>query len=137
VSHDRYFLDSVVNRVLHIDRGSVSGYNGNYSYFRERSAPITPTQTLKSREPIGKQSYLDFKEQSKKKTRHKREIVSTRSKIADFEKELEKLEADIARTIPRHDWEALQRASSRKSEVENALIELMAQLEGLEGGESD
>lgn len=135
VSHDRYFLDSVVNRILHIDRGQVRAYNGNYSYFRDKSAPVAPTQIAKSKEPAGKQTYLDFKEQSRKKSKHKREVQSTRSKIADLERELSQLEADISLNIPRHDWEALQSASHRKGAIENQLIELMAHLESMEGAD--
>jgi hypothetical protein len=63
-------------------------------------------------------------------------MVSLRSKVADFEKELETLEADISFNIPRHDWEALQKASARKQDVENQLIEIMAQLEQMEAEEN-
>lgn len=136
VSHDRYFLDAVVNRVLHIDQGRVRSYNGNYSYFREKATPPPIQQGPKSKEAAGKQSYLELKEQSRKKTKQKRELQSLKSKIADYEKELEKLEADIAVNIPRHDWEALQKSSSRKQEVENQLIEMMAQLEQMEADEN-
>ncbi|MCD8051330.1 MAG: ABC-F family ATP-binding cassette domain-containing protein [Clostridiales bacterium] len=33
ISHDRYFLDRVVNRVIEIDRGKASFYAGNYSFY--------------------------------------------------------------------------------------------------------
>ncbi len=36
VTHDRYFLDRVTNRILEIDRGSLRSYAGNYSYFLEK-----------------------------------------------------------------------------------------------------
>ena len=34
VSHDRYFLDRVVNQVWELDRGNLRSYRGNYSAFR-------------------------------------------------------------------------------------------------------
>ena len=37
VSHDRHFLDRVTTRTLHLDRGRVVGYSGNYSFFDEQS----------------------------------------------------------------------------------------------------
>jgi ATP-binding cassette subfamily F protein 3 len=37
VSHDRWFLDSVTKRTLHLDRGRVTSYSGNYSFFDEQS----------------------------------------------------------------------------------------------------
>lgn len=36
VTHDRYFLDRVTNRVLELDRGRVQGFNGNYAYYLEK-----------------------------------------------------------------------------------------------------
>ena len=38
VTHDRYFLDSVCNRIVEIDRGSIYSYETNYSGFLERKA---------------------------------------------------------------------------------------------------
>jgi len=33
VTHDRYFLDRVANRIIELDRGNLYSYTGNYSYF--------------------------------------------------------------------------------------------------------
>ncbi|MEM8716597.1 MAG: ABC-F family ATP-binding cassette domain-containing protein, partial [Cyanobacteria bacterium P01_G01_bin.4] len=38
ITHDRYFLDRVTNRILEIDRGDLYTYSGNYSYFLEKKA---------------------------------------------------------------------------------------------------
>ena len=37
VSHDRHFLDRVAKKTLHLDRGRLNGYSGNYSFFDEQS----------------------------------------------------------------------------------------------------
>jgi ATP-binding cassette, subfamily F, member 3 len=138
VSHDRFFLDKVVNRILHVADGGVKSYPGNYSYYREKiSSPVETTDSRREKDPKQKQAFIQFKEQSKQKTRHKRALVSARSKIADLEKELAELEEGIASGIPRHDWEKLQAASNRKQEVEDLLLGLMGELEELEGGTDD
>lgn len=36
VTHDRYFLDRVCNKIIELDRGEIFTYNGNYSYFLEK-----------------------------------------------------------------------------------------------------
>jgi ATP-binding cassette subfamily F protein uup len=36
VTHDRYFLDRVTNRILEIDRGRVQNFAGNYAYYVEK-----------------------------------------------------------------------------------------------------
>lgn len=38
ISHDRYFLDKVTNKILYLENGKIDVYYGNYSYFlREHS----------------------------------------------------------------------------------------------------
>ncbi|MGE4282784.1 MAG: ABC-F family ATP-binding cassette domain-containing protein [Clostridia bacterium] len=36
VTHDRYFLDRVANKIIELDRGNLYSYNGNYSLFLEK-----------------------------------------------------------------------------------------------------
>lgn len=38
ITHDRYFLDSVVNRIVEIDKGKLYSYNSNYLGYLERKA---------------------------------------------------------------------------------------------------
>ena len=40
VSHDRYFLDRIVNRVLDVELGTVESYSGNYTQFAEKKAQL-------------------------------------------------------------------------------------------------
>ncbi len=38
VSHDRYFMDKVVNTIYELSRTSIKKYHGNYSYYLQRKA---------------------------------------------------------------------------------------------------
>ncbi|MCM0647921.1 ABC-F family ATP-binding cassette domain-containing protein [Clostridium swellfunianum] len=38
ITHDRYFLDRIVNEIIELDRGSLYLYKGNYSTFLEKKA---------------------------------------------------------------------------------------------------
>lgn len=38
VTHDRYFLDQVCNRIVELEGGELFNYSGNYAYFLERKA---------------------------------------------------------------------------------------------------
>ncbi len=42
VSHDRYFLDRIADRILEVRDGEVFSYEGGYSEWRERRAAATP-----------------------------------------------------------------------------------------------
>ena len=49
VTHDRYFLDRVTNRILELDKGALYAYTGNYSAFLEGKA-LREEQALASEE---------------------------------------------------------------------------------------
>jgi ATPase subunit of ABC transporter with duplicated ATPase domains len=38
ISHDRYFLDNVVNRVMELEAGTTREFLGNYTYYVEQKA---------------------------------------------------------------------------------------------------
>ena len=44
VSHDRYFLDRVVTKVIEIENGNLRTYNGNYSAYAEKKAMLRDAQ---------------------------------------------------------------------------------------------
>jgi len=43
ITHDRYFLDRVTNRIIEIDRGDIYTYAGNYSYYLEKKLKSLPS----------------------------------------------------------------------------------------------
>lgn len=71
ISHDRDFLDGVVNVIVHIDECKLKRYSGNYSSFeRQRAAQIVLAQGMlekQQRKQAHLQSYIDrFKAQATK-----------------------------------------------------------------------
>ncbi|KRB91495.1 ATP-binding cassette domain-containing protein [Noviherbaspirillum sp. Root189] len=63
ISHDRDFLDGVVNVIVHIDERKLKRYSGNYSSFeRQRAAHMALTQAAaekQSRQRAHLQSFID------------------------------------------------------------------------------
>ncbi len=135
VSHDRYFLDRVVNRILAIDSGTMNAYDGNYSFYREKTeqTDLSP----RPRRQKSKDDYLAFKELSRARGRHKKQLLATKERIALLEQELKQLEHDLENSIPASDWEGLASATKRRTEIEEELLELMSELERLEGIDLD
>ena len=71
ISHDRDFLDEVVNVVVHIDERKLRRYSGNYSSFeRQRAAQLVLAQGMmekQMRQRAHLQSFIDrFKAQASK-----------------------------------------------------------------------
>ena len=50
VSHDRYFLDKIVSKVIEIDNGKVSSFSGNYSAYSEKY--MNQQQEIKHQEEV-------------------------------------------------------------------------------------
>ena len=58
ISHDRYFLDKVATKVIHLEFGRAMVYNGNYSYFVVESEKVyeaAMNQYEKQQQEIAKQ----------------------------------------------------------------------------------
>ncbi|MEM9005243.1 MAG: ABC-F family ATP-binding cassette domain-containing protein [Cyanobacteria bacterium P01_F01_bin.86] len=53
ITHDRYFLDKVTNRILEVDRGELYGYSGNYSYYLEKKAEIEASEVSSQKKHAG------------------------------------------------------------------------------------
>jgi ABC transport system ATP-binding/permease protein len=53
ITHDRYFLDRVTNRILEIDRGELYTYAGNYSYYLEKKALAEDSAVSSQRKHAG------------------------------------------------------------------------------------
>lgn len=129
VSHDRYFLDRVVDHLLVFEgRGNVSRYQGSYSEFMEETKQQIPVKAPKSESSAshGKQekskpkklSYKDQKEWEgiedriaaleERKERLEKEIMESGSdldKARDLYEEQNKVEGELKQAMER--WEEL------------------------------
>jgi ATP-binding cassette subfamily F protein uup len=53
ITHDRYFLDRVTNRIIEIDRGDIYTYSGNYAYYLEKKAEAEEAAASSQRKHAG------------------------------------------------------------------------------------
>jgi len=65
VTHDRYFLDRVTNRIIELDKGNLYSYEGNYSKFLELKSMREESEisTERKNKDCSVRSYLGFKEE--------------------------------------------------------------------------
>jgi ATP-binding cassette subfamily F protein 3 len=95
VSHDRYFLDHLVNKVFELKDGRIFDYPGNYSYFIEKRSQMAADVSLKdNRGEATSDKTLSLKD----KKRIEAEERNRLSKIKNaLKKELAAVEEKIAR----------------------------------------
>lgn len=92
ISHDRYFLDKVVNKIILLEKGKTIVYFGNYSYFVKEDERRTLAEFEKYK---NQQKQIEKMEESIKKLRSFGELEQNESffkRAKCIEKRLEKLE---------------------------------------------
>ncbi|AFY59406.1 ABC-F family ATP-binding cassette domain-containing protein [Synechococcus sp. PCC 6312] len=53
ITHDRYFLDRVTQRIVEIDRGELFAYDGNYAYYLDKKAEAEESAASSQRKHSG------------------------------------------------------------------------------------
>lgn len=81
ITHDRYFLDNVANKIVELDRKQLFSYKGNYSYFLEKKAEREQTEAAEA----GKARQLMKKELEWLRRQPKARGTKSRSRIDAFE----------------------------------------------------
>ena len=92
ISHDRYFLDKVVNKIILLEKGKTIVYFGNYSYFVKEDERRTLAEFEKY---TNQQKQIEKMKESIKKLRSFGELEQNESffkRAKCIEKRLEKLE---------------------------------------------
>lgn len=92
ISHDRYFLNTVVDKILVLDSEGITEYLGNYDYYMEKKKQALEMNTVEAVEEKTKTQLKD----EKRKEREQREIEKkARVRRQNIEKEIEEIEAKI------------------------------------------
>lgn len=90
VSHDRYFLDKVADRILELDHGKLTEYLGNYSYYKEKKQDLEAFEKDRN----GKEE--EEEKEKDEKLRENEHQVKTEVSAADVSK-LSHVEMEIGR----------------------------------------
>ncbi|RII32203.1 ABC transporter ATP-binding protein [Clostridium chromiireducens] len=102
ISHDRYFLNKVINRILELEENGVNEYLGNYTYYTEKKKNPQRFETYESL-ATGKTKTQINEEKKKKKALEKEakakqnEIKMIESRITENEEVLEKLQEELCK----------------------------------------
>ena len=102
VSHDRYFMDKVVDHLLVFkDEGEIQDFPGNYTQFRDfqkmKSKEEEQQKPSKNSSPTANESKKDYRNNTKRKMsfKEKREYEQLYDKIAQLEEEKQQLEEEL------------------------------------------
>ena len=92
ISHDRYFLNTVVDKVLVLDENGITEYLGNYDYYIEKKKQV---QEMSIVEQLEEKTKTQLKEEKRKEREQREAEKKNRVKRQNIEKEIEETEAKI------------------------------------------
>ena len=95
VSHDRYFLDKVANKILAFEEGGVREFFGNYTDYLDEKAFLQEQSTLLEKEKEQASAKVEKVKEDKKRMSYfeKQEWATIEDEIADLEAKIEEIEA--------------------------------------------
>ncbi len=127
ISHDRYFINKLADRVLVMTKDGVTEYLGNYDNYLERiTQQSSPTpdqpQAKKAEKPLNDYQLKKLRqsEERKRKTR----LAKTEAEIEELENATEELQEALAKEEVQSDYEQLMELTGKLEEKQARLEEL-------------
>lgn len=103
VSHDRYFLDRVANRIFSFEEGCIKLYEGGYSDYLEKAEPKTEEVKAEKKESDAKKDWKANKATKLKFTyAEQKEFETIDEDIEKLNEAIEKLDVEIAENASRY-----------------------------------
>ena len=123
ISHDRYLINKLANRLYKLTPNGAEGYLGNYDYYLEKQQS---TAQMVSEKPKKSDNALDYRQRKERESERRK--LGTR--IANAEKRVEELDAEInAKTAELSEISDYQKAMELSEELERLRLEQEAAME--------
>ncbi|MCK4428099.1 MAG: hypothetical protein KAW16_06425, partial [candidate division Zixibacteria bacterium] len=128
VSHDRYFLNKVANRIYAIENKSLKEYLGNYSYYEEKKKEEKET-LQKSLELAKQEKKAQAKIKKAKPKIKKRSLYQIEAEISEIEQKIEEIDYLVSTEEVYTDWQKLLELNEERKMLSRRLDELLAEWE--------
>lgn len=132
VSHDRYFINQLANKIVSVRDGKAKIYEGNYSYYldeKAKQAAITENNTSSENvEPVKqvsqqKLSYQEQKQRDSQKRKLQRAIDNAEKQIEQLEEQEQQIQTEMANPEIASNFDKLGPLQEQLSEVQKQLDE--------------
>ena len=128
VSHDRYFLNRLVNRLIVLGDGKWQLIDGNYDTYQRQIAEIPTIQNT----PKTQTDYKSRKRVMRQQQRRERRLAQIEEAIATLESQTDQIAEEMAREDFATDWHRLKEMAREKEEVQKKMDRLFEEWEVLE-----
>jgi ATP-binding cassette, subfamily F, member 3 len=135
ISHDRYFLNKVIDKILVLDELGITEYHGNYHYYTEKKKQLEELSQPTALEEKTKTQIKDEKRKEREKREEEKKIRIQRQniekEIMETEEKIEELDNLLCNEEVYSNPDKSREVSQTKSELEQKLEELYEKWEGL------
>jgi len=136
VSHDRYFINKLADRIVEIENKKIKTYNGDYDYYKIKKAEILEIEAERKRkekeDTDNKKKERELKEEKSQLSKNQRRILAQeKEKIESKIDNIEKLVEEIALSMNKNkrDGQKLKELYLEKEEYEKKIEKLMERWE--------
>ena len=131
VSHDRYFINELANKIISVRNGHANIYNGNYSYYLDEKAKQAAAvqeaeaeqteSTTSANQNKGKLSYQEQKARDSQKRKLERAVSEAEARIEKLEAEEQEIQTEMANPDIAASFEKLGPLQEKLSAVQEQL----------------
>lgn len=125
VSHDRYFIDMVANKILYFSKGQPIYFEGNYDEFKHIESNLQPDKTVVAKK--AREKTIKAKPNNEKK--------KIDSRISVIEQRLQEIEADQSSEELYDDYQKMRDLEIENKTLEDEYLLLLQRLSEIENEE--
>lgn len=133
ISHDRYFLNKVINKIMELTKTGLNEYLGNYSYYMEKKSNPLRFQELEESAGMSKTQVQNAKRKKKeieKAEKDKKQYINDiEKKISDYEASIVELNEKLCLEEIYSNPEESSKISSEINSIKESLNELYSEWE--------
>ena len=129
ISHDRYFLNKVINRILELKEDGVSEYLGNYSYYMEKKE--NPNRFENLNDSSNQMTKTQIKDQKKKQREIEKLQKNKKANLKKIEEDISKSEELLLKLQESLCLESVYSNPDEASRVNKEISSLEAEIEAL------
>ena len=139
VSHDRYFINKIADRIVELSNKGATVYLGNYDYFLQKKEEEKERARLEEKsthfedkpKSSRKQSLEKRRKKQREERRRKRKIQELEQRIEKLEKKLNNVEAEMTKPDVYQDYEKSLELSKKADKLKQDIFRYMEKWEQL------
>ncbi len=131
ISHDRYFINKLADRLYYMDDGKITEYVGNYDYFEQRRPDKQVSAAAVKTESANAADYRRRKEEASAARKRKTSISRTEAALEEISEKIAELESRLSLPEVAADYQQVLEITNELNSLKENEDELYLKLDEL------